>query len=130
MTATAGRTVPAALVLIAGLSGGVSAQKVPAGSGEQLAPHRAVYEITLADTRGGTGVTELTGRMVYELTGSTCQGYTQNMRFVTRMTNQEGADAVYLSVNTVKSHLRSVYRKLDVADRDAAVERAAELGLL
>ena len=48
----------------------------------------------------------------------------------TRMTNQEIADAVYLSVNTVKSHLRSVYRKLDVADRDAAVERAAELGLL
>ena len=94
MTATAGRTVPAALVLIAGLAGGVSAQKVPAGSGEQLAPHRAVYEITLADTRGGTGVTELTGRMVYELTGSTCQGYTQNMRFVTRMTNQEGATSV------------------------------------
>ena len=48
----------------------------------------------------------------------------------TRMTNQEIADAVYLSVNTVKSHLRSIYRKLDVADRDAAVERAAELGLL
>ena len=48
----------------------------------------------------------------------------------TRMTNQEIADALYLSVNTVKSHLRSVYRKLDVAARDAAVERAAELGLL
>ena len=46
------------------------------------------------------------------------------------MTNQEIADALYLSVNTVKSHLRSVYRKLDVAARDAAVERAAELGLL
>ncbi|MGE0699508.1 MAG: cell envelope integrity EipB family protein, partial [Hyphomicrobiaceae bacterium] len=37
---------------------------------------------------------ELTGRMVYVLTGSTCQGYTQNMRFVTQMTNQEGATSV------------------------------------
>ena len=53
------------------------------------------------------------------------------LRFLpTRLTNQEIADALYLSVNTVKSHLRSVYRKLGVTDRDAAVERAAELGLL
>jgi LuxR family maltose regulon positive regulatory protein len=48
----------------------------------------------------------------------------------TRMTNQEIADTVYLSINTVKSHLRNIYRKLDVADRDGAVARAAELGLL
>jgi LuxR family maltose regulon positive regulatory protein len=48
----------------------------------------------------------------------------------TRMTNQEIADALYLSVNTVKTHLRSIYRKLGVIDRDAAVERSAELGLL
>jgi LuxR family maltose regulon positive regulatory protein len=48
----------------------------------------------------------------------------------TRMTNQEIADTVYLSINTVKSHLRNIYRKLAVADRDGAVVRAAELGLL
>ena len=28
--------------------------------------------------------------MVYELTGSACEGYTQNMRFVTQMVNQSG----------------------------------------
>lgn len=55
-----------------------------------LAPHRAVYEMTLATTRGGSGVTAVSGRMVYELTGSACEGYTQNMRFVTQMTNQGG----------------------------------------
>ncbi|MGE0769593.1 MAG: cell envelope integrity EipB family protein [Hyphomicrobiaceae bacterium] len=71
------------------------AQKVvPPTPPEVLAPHRAVYEIVLADARGASGVSELTGRMVYELTGSACQGYTQNMRFVTRMTNQEGASSV------------------------------------
>jgi len=72
-----------------------SAQKVtPPAPPEVLAPHRAVYEIVLADARGGSGVTELSGRMVYELTGSACQGYTQSMRFVTRMTNQEGATSL------------------------------------
>jgi hypothetical protein len=55
-----------------------------------LAPHRAVYEMTLATTRGGSGVTAVSGRMVYELTGSPCEGYTQNMRFVTQMVNQGG----------------------------------------
>ncbi len=56
-----------------------------------LAPHRAVYEITLDKASSGSGVSELTGRMVYELAGSACEGWTQNMRFVTRSTNQAGA---------------------------------------
>lgn len=60
------------------------------GTAIKLAPHRAVYEITLERAKGGSGVSDLAGRMVYELTGSACVGYTQTMRFVTRMTNQEG----------------------------------------
>jgi hypothetical protein len=60
----------------------------------ELVPHRAVYEITLSQARPGAGVSELSGRMVYELTGSACEGYTQNLRLVTRMTNQEGSGSV------------------------------------
>jgi len=65
-----------------------------AGDGIALAPHRAIYEMTLANTRGGTGVSSVVGRMAYDLTGSACEGYTQNMRFVTRMTNQSGSTVV------------------------------------
>jgi len=65
-------------------------QAVRAGEDIIMAPHRAVYEMSLATARGGTGVTAVTGRMVYELTGSACEGYTQNMRFVTQMVNQGG----------------------------------------
>jgi LuxR family transcriptional regulator, maltose regulon positive regulatory protein len=42
----------------------------------------------------------------------------------------EIAAAHVVSLNTVKSHLKSVYRKLGVASRRAAVDRARELGLL
>ena len=59
-----------------------------------LAAHRAVYEITLDKAKSGAGVSDLSGRMVYELTGSACEGYTQTMRFVTRMTNQEGENSI------------------------------------
>jgi ATP/maltotriose-dependent transcriptional regulator MalT len=40
------------------------------------------------------------------------------------------ASELYLSVNTVKTHLRSAYRKLRVTDRDEAMRRATALGML
>ncbi|MGW6011906.1 LuxR C-terminal-related transcriptional regulator [Streptomyces sp. NPDC055210] len=46
------------------------------------------------------------------------------------MTTEEIADELYVSVNTVKTHLKSVYRKLAVTRRSAAVRRARELELL
>jgi hypothetical protein len=61
-----------------------------AQGGATLAPHRAVYDLSLAAARGGSGVGAVAGRIAYELTGSSCEGYTQIMRFVTRMTNQSG----------------------------------------
>ncbi|MEV0653973.1 LuxR C-terminal-related transcriptional regulator [Streptomyces sp. NPDC050395] len=40
------------------------------------------------------------------------------------------ADGLYVSVNTVKSHVRSVYRKLGVCSRAEAVRSARALGLV
>lgn len=48
----------------------------------------------------------------------------------TRLTNVELAQKWYVSVNTIKTHVTHIYRKLGVQGRTAAVERAQELGLL
>jgi LuxR family maltose regulon positive regulatory protein len=46
------------------------------------------------------------------------------------LTYQEIAQALYLSVNTVKTHVRNIYGKLGVTRRRAATAKARELGLL
>jgi LuxR family maltose regulon positive regulatory protein len=47
-----------------------------------------------------------------------------------RITTREIAADLFISVNTVKSHLGSIYRKLGAADRTEAVRKAYDLGLL
>jgi LuxR family maltose regulon positive regulatory protein len=48
----------------------------------------------------------------------------------TIMSNREIARQLYVSVNTVKTHLKQMYRKLGVASRRDAIVRARELHLL
>ena len=81
-----------AMALAVGM--GLAGQAEAAGEGIVMAPHRAIYEMTLANSKGGSSVTQVSGRMVYELTGSACEGYTQNMRFVTRMESQNGSSTL------------------------------------
>jgi len=46
------------------------------------------------------------------------------------LTTAEIAAELYISMNTVKSHLKSIYRKLAAAHRGEAVRRARKLGLI
>jgi LuxR family maltose regulon positive regulatory protein len=46
------------------------------------------------------------------------------------LSTRDIAETLYLSVNTVKTHLKSIYRKLGTSGRSATARRARELNLL
>ena len=48
----------------------------------------------------------------------------------TNLTARQIGDQLYLSPNTVRSHIRAIYRKLGVGSREDAVARANAVGLL
>ena len=58
----------------------------------KFAAHRAVYEVSLVRSAPGSGVADMSGRLVYELTGSACEGYTQSMRLVTQSSTSDGTE--------------------------------------
>lgn len=49
-----------------------------------LLPHRAVYDLALAEAEDTSDIDQLTGRWVFEFSGSACQGYTLKSRIVMR----------------------------------------------
>lgn len=59
-----------------------------------LHAHRAVYDMTLGESKDTSGISGVTGRMVFEFSGSACEGYTVNFRFLTRIESDEGASRV------------------------------------
>lgn len=68
-------------------------------------------------------------------TGQLAEALTDRERAVLRLlptmlTHAEIASELFVSVNTVKTHVRGIYRKLGVARRAEAVARARQLSLL
>ncbi|MGB9183834.1 MAG: LuxR C-terminal-related transcriptional regulator [Solirubrobacteraceae bacterium] len=56
---------------------------------------------------------------------------TRILRYLpTNLSKREIADELYVSINTVKTHIRNLYAKLGVSRRGEAVQRARSLGLL
>ena len=82
----------AALVWAVGLHPGAAAVAGTVGvaAGHKLVPHRAVYDMKLGETDEKSGIAGLSGRMVYDFSGSACDGYSVNFRFVTEFQNTDG----------------------------------------
>ena len=56
-----------------------------------LIQHRAVYDLKLDNASDRSGITGISGRMVYEIRGSACEGYTVRFRYVTQSDTREAS---------------------------------------
>lgn len=75
MNARAARLAPLAAVICL---------VAPAASAFDIAPHRALYRLDLAQTKSASGVIAASGAMLYEW-GETCDGWTVQQRFRLRL---------------------------------------------
>src|SRR5665213_3120234 len=83
-----GRRFGLALVLLA--------MAAPAALAADIAPHRALYSLSLGSTRSGSGVLGATGAMYYEW-GETCDGWTVEQRFRLRLAYAEAGSSTMSS---------------------------------
>ena len=80
---------PAAILATLIVAAGAAPVRAGVEGAAGLLPHRAVYDLELKDASDRSGIEGMSGRMVYEFTGSTCTGFTTNFRFVTRINTGE-----------------------------------------
>jgi len=85
------KSIVAALLATAAVIGGFAAQRVAAlTSASGLASHRAIYELKLAHTRGNSPAVAARGRILYDFSGNSCDGYALQFRQVSELDNGEG----------------------------------------
>jgi hypothetical protein len=82
---------PAFFAIVTGLA--AAAPPAPAAaqaSAVALASHRAVYDLKLAQSRGKRPMSSVRGRILYDFTGSPCEGYALQFRQVSQLDSGEG----------------------------------------
>ena len=98
--------------------------RVALGLSERRAGHRPAEAGLIAELAGLPGESPWPGE-------SLTKGETRVLRYLpTHMGAPEIAAELYLSPNTVKTHLQHLYRKLGAHSRQEAVQRAQAIGLL
>jgi hypothetical protein len=71
------------------VSGSFGGRVEAAASGPFLA-HQALYELSLVKSRGSNSINSARGRILYNFSGSTCEGYTSEFRQVSELDSGEG----------------------------------------
>jgi hypothetical protein len=61
-----------------------------AAAGSPFAAHQALYELSLMKSRGSNSINSARGRILYNFSGSACEGYTSEFRQVSELDSGEG----------------------------------------
>lgn len=91
---TMGRNLFFSATILCGLPAASATAEPSAPAVGALAPHRAIYELSLLRSSGANSIVNAHGRIAFDFTGSSCDGYVQNFRQVTEMQPSEGAARV------------------------------------
>jgi len=81
-------------IALAGIAASSPASAQTAAAAVQLAPHIAVYDLKLTKSSGKRSLEAVRGRIVYDFSGSACDGYQLNFRQVTELDSGEGKVAL------------------------------------
>jgi hypothetical protein len=68
-----------------------------------LAPHRGVYDLSLKRADDKSSITGAQGRMVIEVKGGTCEGWTIDFRMVNQFTTENGSRLLDVRSSTYES---------------------------
>ncbi len=66
----------------------------PPPAAPSLAAHRAVYDLTLASSTDAKGPNTARGRIAFDFTGNSCEGYVQNFRQMTEVQPADGPSRI------------------------------------
>ena len=83
------RSLLLTIAAVAAAAGFTGANANAAASGPFLA-HQALYELSLVKSRGSNPINSARGRILYNFSGSTCEGYTSEFRQVSELDVGEG----------------------------------------
>jgi envelope integrity protein B len=76
----------AAMALVLGSAGG----RAEAAAGGPFLAHQALYELSLIKSRGTNSINSARGRILYNFSGTACEGYTSEFRQVSELNSGEG----------------------------------------
>ncbi|MCA3561007.1 MAG: DUF1849 family protein [Aestuariivirga sp.] len=65
-----------------------------------VAPHRAIYDLTLLRANEGASLQSAAGKLAFEIDGSSCDGFTVNFRMATKYRQEDGSIAVIDTLTT------------------------------
>jgi hypothetical protein len=77
-------------VAVVAMATGVAAGKADAAASGAFLPHQALYELNLLKSRGSNSINSARGRILYDFSGNSCEGYTSEFRQVSEMDSGEG----------------------------------------
>jgi hypothetical protein len=78
------------LTIAVAAGSGFAGGSAEAAASAAFLPHQALYELSLVKSRGSNAINSARGRILYDFSGSACEGYTSEFRQVSELDSGEG----------------------------------------